>query len=78
MEIRKKVKETLFDNTDLELAHQEIGYLKDLCDMKDNVIAYQKELLTIQSESIKRFRQIEEELNELRETLETKESKKKK
>lgn len=78
MEIRKKVKETLFDNTDLELAHQEIGYLKDLCDMKDNVIAYQKELLNIQSESIKRFRQIEEELNELRETLETKESKKKK
>ena len=78
MEIRKKLKETLFDNTDLELAHQEIGYLKDLCDMKDNVIAYQKELLNIQSESIKRFRQIEEELNELRETLKTKESKKKK
>lgn len=85
MEIRKKIKETLFDNTDLEMANKEIGYLKDLCDAKDKIItskdmtiAYQKELLNIQSESIKRFRQIEEELNELRETLKTKESKKKK
>lgn len=72
MEIKKKLKETFIDNTDLELAHQEIGYLKDLNDSKDNVIAYQRELLNIQGESIKRFRLLEEELNKLKESLEPK------
>ena len=72
MEIRKKLKETFIDNTDLEIAHHEIGHLRDLCDAKDMVIYYQKELLNTQSESIKRFRLLEEELNKLKESLETK------
>lgn len=71
MELKRKIQEKLIDN-DLSLAHQEIGYLKDLCDAKDNVIAYQKELLTIQSESIKRFRLVEEELKELKENIKSK------
>lgn len=65
----RKIKDTLFDNVDLEKANQEIGYLKDICDSKDLVISYQKELLNIQSESIKRFRKIEEELNNLKEEI---------
>jgi hypothetical protein len=65
----RKIKDTLFDNVDLEKANQEIGYLKDICDNKDLVISYQKELLNIQSESIKRFRKIEEELNNLKEEI---------
>lgn len=68
MELKRKIQEKLIDN-DIELAHQEIGYLKDLCDAKDNVIAYQKELLNIQSESLKRFRLLEEELNQLKEEI---------
>jgi len=68
MELRRKIQEKLIDN-DLALAQQEIGYLKDLCDAKDNVIAYQKELLNIQGESIKRFRLLEEELNQLKEEI---------
>jgi hypothetical protein len=68
MELRRKIQEKLIDN-DLALAQQEIGYLKDLCDAKDNVIAYQKELLNIQGESIKRFRLLEEELNHLKEEI---------
>ena len=68
MELRRKIQEKLIDN-DLALAQQEIGYLKDLCDAKDNVIAYQKELLNIQGESIKRFRLLEEELKELKESM---------
>lgn len=71
----ERVKRTFVDTTDLDLAHQEIGYLKDLCDAKDNVIAYQKELLNIQSESIKRFRLIEDELTELKKGLKEKEIK---
>lgn len=65
----RKIKDTLFDNVDLEKANLEIGYLKDICDNKDLVIVYQKELLNIQSESIKRFRKIEEELNNLKEEI---------
>lgn len=72
MEIKKKIKETFLDNTDLELANKEIGFLKDLNDAKDMTIAYQRELLNIQGESIKRFRLLEEELNELKKSLETK------
>ena len=79
MEIKRKIKEALFDNTDLEIAHHEIGYLRDLCDAKDNIILskdniieYQKELLNVQSETIKRFRILEEELNELKENLKKK------
>lgn len=68
MELRRKIEEKLIDN-DLALAQQEIGYLKDLCDAKDNVIAYQKELLNIQGESIKRFRLLEEELKQLKEEI---------
>lgn len=68
MELKRKIQEKLIDN-DLALAQQEIGYLKDLCDAKDNVIAYQKELLNIQGESIKRFRLLEEELNQLKEEI---------
>ena len=79
MEIRRKIKEALIDTTDLDLAHHEIGYLRDLCDAKDKIItskdmtiAYQSELLNIQGESIKRYRLLEEELNELKKSLETK------
>lgn len=71
----KKIKDTLFDNVDLEKANQEIGYLKDICDNKDLVISYQKELLNIQSESIKRFRKIEEELNNLKEEIKNEKTK---
>ena len=71
MKLKRKIQEKLIDN-DLALANQEIGYLKDLCDAKDNVIAYQKELLNIQSESIKRFRLVEEELKELKENIKSK------
>lgn len=56
MAIRERIRKTFIDTTDLDLAHQEIGYLKDLCDAKDNVIAYQKELMQVQSESIKEMR----------------------
>lgn len=71
----RKIKDTLFDNVDLEKANQEIGYLKDICDNKDLVISYQKELLNIQSESIKRFRKIEEELNNLKEEIKNEKTK---
>ena len=74
----RKIKDTLFDNVDLEKANQEIGYLKDICDSKDLVISYQKELLNIQSESIKRFRKIEEELNNLKEEIKNEKTKPKK
>lgn len=73
MEIRKKIKDTLFDNTDLEMANKEIGYLKDLYDKDQMVIGYQKELLNIQSESIKemrlqltRFEDLKKDLEELK------------
>ena len=69
MEIRKKIKDTFLDTTDLDLANQEIGYLKDLNDAKDMTIAYLKELLNIQSESIKRYRLLEDEFKELKESL---------
>lgn len=72
MEIKRKIKEALIDTTDLDLANQEIGYLRDLCDSKDMTIAYQKQLLNVQSESIKRYRLLEEELNELKKSLEPK------
>lgn len=72
MEIKRKLKEALIDTTDLDLANQEIGYLRDLCDSKDMTIAYQKQLLNVQSESIKRYRLLEEELNELKKSLEPK------
>ena len=65
MELRERIRKTFIDTTDLDLAHQEIGYLKDLCDSKDQVISYQKELLNVQAESIKHFRQIEEAYNQL-------------
>lgn len=76
MELKRKIQEKLIDN-DIELAHQEIGYLKDLCDAKDNVIAYQKELLNIQSESLKRFRLLEEELNQIKEEMKNEKTKSK-
>lgn len=76
MELKRKIQEKLIDN-DLALAHQEIGYLKDLCDAKDNVIAYQKELLNIQSESLKRYRKLEEELNEIKEEMKNEKTKSK-
>lgn len=72
MEIKRKLKEALIDTTDLDLANQEIGYLRDLCDSKDMTIAYQKQLLNVQSESIKQYRKLEEEFNELKKSLETK------
>ena len=77
--MKKKIKNVFLDRTDLEIAHHEIGYLRDLCDEKDKIItskdmtiAYQSELLNIQGESIKRYRLLEEELNELKKSLETK------
>ena len=42
MAIKERIRKTFIDTTDLDLAHQEIGYLKDLCDSKDQVISYQK------------------------------------
>lgn len=79
--MKEKIKNVFLDRTDLEIAHHEIGYLRDLCDAKDNIILskdniieYQKELLNVQSESLKQYRLLEEELNEIKESL----SKKKK
>lgn len=70
MELKRKIKETLFDNTDLDMANKEIGYLKDLNDNKDNVIAYQRELLNIQGESIKEMRFQLTKLEELKNEVE--------
>ena len=66
MAIKERIRKTFIDTTDLDLAHQEIGYLKDLCDAKDNVIAYQKELMNIQSESLKDMRKQLEKYEELK------------
>lgn len=74
--MKEKIKDVFIDRTELDLKNQEIGYLKDLCDSKDMVIAYQKDLLNIQGESLKRFRQIAEELNELKETMKKKRGRK--
>lgn len=63
--MKEKIKKVFIDTTDLDLAHQEIGYLKDLCDAKDNVIAYQKELMSIQGESLKSYRQIDDAYRKL-------------
>ena len=70
MEIRKKIKETLFDNTDLEMANKEIGYLKELYDKDQTIIGYQKELLNIQGESIKLMRVQLEKYEELKKEVE--------
>lgn len=70
MAIKERIRKTFIDTTDLDLAHQEIGYLKDLCDAKDNVIAYQKELMQIQSESIKDMRKQLEKYEELKKEVE--------
>lgn len=70
MAIRERIRKTFIDTTDLDLAHQEIGYLKDLCDAKDNVIAYQKELMQVQSESIKEMRNQLNSLEELKKEVE--------
>ena len=70
MEIKERIRKTFIDTTDLDLAHQEIGYLKDLCDAKDNVIAYQKELMQVQSESIKEMRNQLNNLEELKKEVE--------
>lgn len=69
MAIKEKIRKTFIDTTDLDLAHQEIGYLKDLCDAKDNVIAYQKELMNIQSESLKDMRKQLEKYEELKKEI---------
>lgn len=70
MAIRERIRRTFIDTTDLDLAHQEIGYLKDLCDAKDNVIAYQKELMQVQSESIKEMRNQLNNYEELKKEVE--------
>ena len=70
MAIRERIRKTFIDTTDLDLAHQEIGYLKDLCDAKDNVIAYQKELMQVQSESIKEMRNQLNNYEELKKEVE--------
>lgn len=70
MAIKERIRKTFIDTTDLDLAHQEIGYLKDLCDAKDNVIAYQKELMNIQSESLKDMRKQLEKYEELKKEVE--------
>ena len=69
MAIKEKIKKVFIDTTDLDLANQEIGYLKDLCDSKDKTIAYQKELLNIQGESIKELRKINNEFEKLKEEM---------
>lgn len=70
MAIRERIRKTFIDTTDLDLAHQEIGYLKDLCDAKDNVITYQKELMQVQSESIKEMRNQLNNYEELKKEVE--------
>ena len=70
MAIRERIRKTFIDTTDLDLAHQEIGYLKDLCDAKDNVIDYQKELMQVQSESIKEMRNQLNNYEELKKEVE--------
>ena len=69
MAIKERIRKTFIDTTDLDMAHQEIGYLKDLCDAKDNVIAYQKELMNIQSESLKDMRKQLEKYEELKKEI---------
>ena len=64
-----KIKDIFIDTKDLDLAMQEIGYLKDLCDSKDQVIAYQKELINIQGESIKQYRKAFDEINNIKEEV---------
>lgn len=69
MGIRAKLRETFIDYSDLEKANLEIGYLKDLCDSKDKTIAYQRDVINIQGESIKELRRIEESFNKLKEEI---------
>ena len=76
-----KIKDIFIDTKDYEIAQHEIGHLRDLCDSKDMVIFYQKELLNVQGESLKRYRKELEELekikNELKEIKNEKEPKRK-
>lgn len=69
MGIRAKLREIFIDYSDLEKAQMEIGHLKDLHDKQQDIIAYQKQLLNIQSESIKELRRIEESFNKLKEEV---------
>lgn len=69
MGIRAKLREIFIDYSDLEKANLEIGYLKDLCDSKDKTIAYQRDVINIQGESIKELRRIEESFNKLKEEV---------
>ena len=73
MAIRERIRKTFIDTTDLDLANQEIGYLKDLYDKDQQIIAYQKELLNIQGENLKdlrfqltEFENIKREVEELK------------
>lgn len=68
--IKEFITKTFIDTTDLDIANHEIGNLRDLCDSKDMVIAYQKELLAVQGESVKQMRRDLELLNELKKNME--------
>ena len=78
MAIRERIRKTFIDTTDLDLANQEIGYLKDLYDKDQQIIAYQKELLNIQGENLKdlrfqltEFENIKREVEELKNARKT-------
>lgn len=68
--IKEFITKAFIDTTDLDIANHEIGNLRDLCDSKDMVIAYQKELLAVQGESVKQMRRELELLNELKKNME--------
>ena len=69
MGLKAKLKEIFIDNSDLDIANARIGDLMDLCDSKSQTIAYQKELLNIQGESIKELRRVNEELLKIKEEI---------
>lgn len=72
-----KLKDIFIDTSEMDLLHHEIGHLRDLCDSKDMVIYYQKELLNVQAESIKEMRKQLTDLENIRkEVKEIKDEKK--
>ena len=74
--LKDKIKEIFYDEEELELLNTRIGDLKDQCDDKDKIIYYQKKLIEVQTESIKDYRRINEELMKVKEELEDVKTKK--
>lgn len=64
-----KIKDIFIDTKDLDIANTELGHLREVCDLKDTIIYYQKELIAIQGESIKLYRKDLQALQELKEEI---------